>query len=225
MNSFTVEGKKVHVFPAAEPGRPIIYLHTFGQEGSKVEQALQRKKSPDCTLAAVSNLAWDHDMAPWDCPPLSKLDTPCTGGADDYLAVLLDRIMPEAERDLTEAPAWRGIAGYSLAGLFAVYAVYRTDRFSRVASMSGSLWFPGLKEYIFSHEPKVRPDYVYFSLGDKESRTKNPYLSTTQENTAQIQAFYAEQGIDSVFVLNPGNHYVNAVDRTAAGLDWILRKE
>ena len=37
-----------------------------------------------------------------------------------------------------------GIAGYSLAGLFALYALYKTDAFTRVASMSGSLWFPGI---------------------------------------------------------------------------------
>ncbi len=225
MISMTIEGKKVNVYPAAEPGKPIIYLHTFGHEGGKVYQELQKEKSPDCTLVAISNLAWDHDMAPWDCPPLSKMDTPCTGGADDYLEILIDRIMPETEKDIEGEPVWRGIAGYSLAGLFAVYAIYQTDLFSRVASMSGSLWFPGIKEYIFSHDMKRRPDHIYFSLGDKESKTKNPYLMTTQENTAQIQAFYEDQGIDSVFVLNPGNHYVGAMARTAAGLDWILRKE
>ena len=38
------------------------------------------------------------------------------------------------------------------------------------AVVSGSLWFPGMKEYIFSHEPKHRPDCIYFSLGDKECR-------------------------------------------------------
>lgn len=57
-----------------------------------------------------------------------------------------------------------GITGYSLAGLFAVYAIYRTDVFSG-GCMSGSVWFPGFKEYIFSRELKRRPDCIYFSLG------------------------------------------------------------
>ena len=81
-------------------------------------------------------------MAPWDIPPISKNDTPCTGGADSYLDLLLSKIIPEAERQLRGTPVWRGIAGYSLAGLFAVYAMYQTGAFSRIASMSGSLWFP-----------------------------------------------------------------------------------
>ncbi len=224
MISFTAEGKRVDVFPAAGPDRPVICLNTFGHEGEKVYQALQEEGSPDFTLIAVSSLKWDHDMAPWDCPPLSKLDSPCTGGADDYLELLTGKILPEAEKNINGTPAWRAVSGYSLSGLFAVYALYRTDLFSRAASMSGSLWFPGLKEYIFSNDLKVRPDCLYFSLGDKESRTRNTYLKTTQENTAKIQAFYAEEGIDSVFVLNPGGHYVNGVERTAAGIDWILRR-
>lgn len=56
-----------------------------------------------------------------------------------------------AEKVIGGVPRWRGIAGYSLTGLFALYyAIYQTDLFSRVGSISGTLWFPGMKEYIFS---------------------------------------------------------------------------
>ena len=90
--------------------------------------------------------------------------------ADDYLRLLTEKIIPTAEREIAGVPRWRGIAGYSLAGLFALYAIYQTDLFSRVGSMSGSLWFPSMKEYIFSHEPKRLPDYMYFSLEIKRAR-------------------------------------------------------
>ena len=149
---------------------------------------------------------------------------PFTGGADDYLRQLVEEIIPEAEKELPGPPAWRGIAGYSLAGLFALYAVYQTDVFSRVGCMSGSLWFPGFKEYIFSHEPKRRPDCIYFSLGDKEAKTRNPVLKTVQENTEEIQTFYQNKGIDTVFRLNPGNHFVQGSERTVAGIQWLLSK-
>ena len=115
-----------------------------------------------------------------------------------------------------------GIAGYSLAGLFALYAIYQTDVFSRVATMSGSLWFPGFKEYIFSREPKRRPDCIYFSLGGREAKTRNPVLKTVQENTEEIQAFYQSKGINTVFHLNPGNHFVQGAERTVAGIRWLL---
>lgn len=78
--------------------------------------------------------------------------------------------MPKAEKELPQAPEWRGIAGYSLAGLFALYAIYQTDVFTRVGCISGSLWFPGFLEYVFTHESKRRPGCLYFSLGDKEAK-------------------------------------------------------
>ncbi len=224
MRSFTIEGKDISVFPAQNSGSPVVYLNTFAAEGDKVYRQMQKDGAPDFTLVAISKLNWDHDMAPWDSPPLTRMDTPCSGGADDFLALLTQKIMPEAEKDIKGEPAWRGISGYSLAGLFAVYAPYKTELFSRVASMSGSLWFPNIKEYIFGHEFARRPDAVYLSLGDKESKTRNEFLKTTQGNTDEIQKFYAGKGIDSVFVLNPGNHYINAEKRTADGIEWILRK-
>ncbi len=223
MISFTVQKKKVDVYPAAEPDSPVIYLHTFGREGGKVYRALKETEGPDFSLVAVSGLDWDADMTPWDCPPISKVDSPCTGGADAYLKILTEEIVPRAESHLSGKPVWRGLAGYSLAGLFAVYAVYRTDVFSRVASMSGSLWFPDFLEYVTSHEMKIRPDRVFFSLGDKEAKTRNTFLKPVQENTAAIQAFYAEQGLDTVFHLNSGGHYVDGAERTAAGIAWILK--
>ena len=114
-------------------------------------------------------------MVPWNGPSAFKNAEPCTGGADDYLRLLIDEIIPTAEKEINGVPSWRGIAGYSLAGLFALYAICQTDLFSHVDSISGSLWFPGMKEYIFSHEPKRCPDCMYFSLGDKESKLETRF--------------------------------------------------
>lgn len=163
-------------------------------------------------------------MVPWDGPSAFKNAEPCTGGADNYLRLLTEEIIPTAEKGIAGVPCWRGIAGYSLAGLFALYAIYQTDLFSHVGSMSGSLWYSGMKEYIFSHEPKRRPDCVYFSLGDRESKTRNPVLRNVRQNTEELHSFYQGKGIDTMFQLNPGNHYNHAVERTAAGLCWLLSR-
>ena len=222
--TFATGSKTVFVFHSNRPGSPVIYLNTYSNEGQKVYEAAQTAGFPPFSLVAVSDLAWSHDMAPWNSPAAFKNGEPFTGGADDYLRLLVEEIIPRAEKDLASPPAWRGIAGYSLAGLFALYAIYRTDVFSRVGCMSGSLWFPGFKEYIFSHEPKRRPDCIYFSLGDKEAKTRNPILKTVQENTEEIQAFYRSEGIDTVFQLNPGNHFVQGIERTIAGIQWLLSR-
>ena len=224
MYTFSTQGKMVSIFPCLEAAVPIVYLNTFSDEGRNVYEAAQAAGCPPFTLVAISDLDWNHDMVPWDSPPAFKNAEPCTGGADDYLRLLTEEIIPTAEKEINGVPRWRGIAGYSLAGLFAMYALYQTDLFSRVGSMSGSLWFPGMKEYIFSREPKRWSDCMYFSLGDKESKTKNPILRTVQENTEEICAYYQHKGIDTVFQMNPGNHFVQSVERTAAGLCWLLNR-
>ena len=224
MRTFTTGDETISIFPCSESESPVIYLNTFHDESQKVYETAQATGCPPFTLVAISNLDWNQDMAPWDSPAAFKKGEPFTGGADDYLRLLVEEIIPRAEKELPGPPAWRGIAGYSLAGLFALYAIYRTDVFSRVGCMSGSLWFPGFKEYVFSHEPKRRPDCIYFSLGDKEAKTRNPVLKTVQEKTEEIQTFYQNKGIDTVFQLNSGNHFVQGIERTIAGIQWLLSR-
>ena len=204
MNSFSVEQKRVDVFESAAPNKPVIYLNTYGREGAQIFQYLTDIGCQDFSLVAVSKLEWNHDMVPWDIPPIFKNGASYTSGADEYLRLLINQIIPKAESLLQGTPAWRGIAGYSLAGLFALYSIYQTDAFSRVASVSGSLWF---------------------SLGDRECRTQNSLLRCVQQNTESIERYYHEQGIDTTFQLNPGNHFKDVVQRTAAGLQWLLSRE
>lgn len=225
MNQFTIGQKQISVYPCDEPDRPVIYLNTFAGEGEQVLRLLRDDGCPPFTLVSVSSLDWNHDMSPWEIPPVFKNADPCTGGADDYLRILIERIVPEAEKEIKGTASWRGIAGYSLAGLFALYSLYQTDFFSRAASMSGSLWYPGITEYVSSHTMKSTPDYLYFSLGSKEARTRNPYMKTVQENTEKIEKYYREKGISTVFQLNPGNHYKDAEKRTAAGIRWLMERQ
>ena len=146
MQTLGIGDKSISIFLSIKPDAPIIYLNTFSDEGQKVYETAQAVSCPPFTLVAISDLDWNHDMVPWDSPPAFKNAAPCTGGADEYLRLLTEEIIPTAEKKITGVPRWRGIAGYSLAGLFALYAIYQTDLFSRVGSMSGSLGFPGIKE-------------------------------------------------------------------------------
>lgn len=223
MLRITIQGKEVCIFPGKTADAPAVYLNTFSEEGQQVFEKLRQSRLPDFSLIAVSELDWNRDMVPWDAPSPFKNGEPCTGGADDYLRLLTDTILPEAEKTLAGPPRWRGLAGYSLAGLFALYAICRTDVFSRFASMSGSLWFPGIQEYLASHAFKRTPDCLYLSLGDKESKTRNPLLQTVRDNTEGILAYYKSLGIPTEFQWNPGNHYHQTVERTAAGIAWLLK--
>lgn len=111
MNSFSVEQKRVDVFESAAPNKPVIYLNTYGREGAQIFQYLTDIGCQDFSLVAVSKLEWNHDMVPWDIPPIFKNGASYTSGADEYLRLLINQIIPKAESLLQGIPAWRGIAG------------------------------------------------------------------------------------------------------------------
>ena len=120
MCTFTIGGKTVFVFPNFKPESPIIYLNTSSGEREKVYETAQATGCLPFTLVAISDLDWNHDMVPWDSPLAFKNAEPCTGGADDYLRLLTEEIIPAAEKEIGGVPRWRGIAGYSLAGLYSL---------------------------------------------------------------------------------------------------------
>ena len=224
MRTYSICGKTVTIFSCGIPDAPVVYLNTGSEDPRQILQAVQATGAPPFTLVSISDLDWDHDLAPWDAPAAFKNSKPFVGGANAYLQILAEEIIPRVEKESPASPLWRGIAGYSLAGLFAIYALYQTDTFSRAASVSGSLWFPGMKEYVFSHQWRQPPDCVYFSLGDRESKTRNSCLRDVQRNTGEIEALYRSKRTDTVFRMEPGNHFERAVERTAAGIAWLLQR-
>lgn len=222
MTTFTLDGKTVLVWPGSRPGIPVVYLNTYGPEGQQVREELDRLECPDFSLVAVSGLDWNRDLSPWPAPSIRREEEPFAGGAEAYLAWMTGTLLPAVQPLLPGNAPWQGLAGYSMAGLFAVWALCQTDVFRRGASMSGSLWYPGVKDYLLKHLPRPLPDCLYFSLGSKEGKTRNPFLRTVDENTRAIEAFYRSQGICTTFQQNPGNHFRDTAARTAAGIAWML---
>ena len=222
IRKYKCAGKDMTLFPAEREGSPLIILNNFEGYGKSVVDEMLKLGTDDFNLLCIGNLKWDHEMTPWYCPPLSPKDSPCTGGADEYLKILLSEIIPRAKKLIKGEPSHLSIAGYSLAGLFAIYAMYKTDVFDRVASMSGSLWFPDFKEYCMKNEIKKQPDKLYLSLGDKEAKTRNNLLMTVQDNTEALAEYYKGLGIDVICELNPGNHFKDAALRSTKGITAIL---
>jgi len=217
-----IEGKTVELFPSAGPGAPLVLLNGEAGEGSAVREAVKAATEVDFSLAAVSSLRWEDDLTPWPIPPIMKGASPCAGQADAYIALLTERILPEILAGLPAEPEYVTIAGYSLAGLFALYAMYRTDRFARVASASGSLWYPDFVAFAKSHVPMRQPDALYLSLGDREGKTRNPLMRPVEDNTRMLADFYREAGIHTRLEMNPGGHFNDPNGRMARAIAWTL---
>ena len=218
----SIEGKAVEVFPSERPGAPLVVLNGEAGEGAAVHTAVKALTDVDFSLAAVSGLRWEDDLTPWPIPPIMKGQAPCAGQADDYIELLARKIVPEIIGGLPAAPEYVALAGYSLAGLFALYAMYRTDLFARVASASGSLWYPDFAEFVKNHAPARRPDALYLSLGDREGKTRNPLMRPVEENTRMLAEFYRGAGIRTAFELNPGGHFNDPNGRMARAIAWML---
>jgi hypothetical protein len=214
----TTGGKQTVLYPSEAENKPLIVVNHYSPETDKIMEALRDNGKPELNLLFVYGLDWEHDMTPWECAPLRPSEKAFTGGAGEYLELLLTQILPQARDSVRGEPAYTGIAGYSLAGLFAVYSMYCCDEFDRVASISGSMWFPGFKEYVFEHSMKKIPDRVYMSLGDREGRTKDQRLGTVRENSEAIVKHFTDIGISVAWELNPGNHFTNASLRCARGI-------
>ncbi|MBP5161448.1 MAG: hypothetical protein ILP16_00510, partial [Spirochaetales bacterium] len=152
------------LFRAQNPASPLVVLNTFEGEGCDVFDAVRSLTDADFSLLEVSGMSWNRDLSPWEAPAVFKGDSPFGGKADDYLKELTETVIPSAVSNLGDEPSAVYIAGYSLAGLFAVYSLFWTSVFSGAASASGSMWFPGFIDFASSHDLATRPTKVYLSL-------------------------------------------------------------
>ncbi len=220
--AFSVREKSVAVYPSAFEAAPLVVFNHFTGDGEEIAESIAALGC-ESSLLVVSALDWNRDMSPWESPPVMKNDAPYLGGASDYLSLLTGEIMPQAMRVIGGSPAFSAIAGYSLAGLFSLYSLYNCGVFSRAASVSGSLWFPGFEEYITEHDFMRKPQRIYLSLGDREAHVNNPVISSVREKTERIAGLFCSRGVDTLFELNPGNHFKDAEKRCVRAVAALLK--
>lgn len=213
---------RVCIFSCKTPDAPVIYMHDMDGYGRQVLPYLEGKY-PEFNLVTITipDALWSHILAPWDTPQGFPHYVACTGGAPEYLKTFVEEIIPHAE-SLLPPLSWRGIAGYSLGGLFAIYAMCETELFDRVASASGSLWYPGFETWFMHHLPLKLPKSVYFSSSRDEYFTTNPFLAPVSKTTEFIETWLDRHHVQTTLVLNPGNHYEDVLPRSAAAIGWIL---
>ena len=166
----------------------------------------------DFCLLTVKVNDWNKDLSPWTAPPVFG-DVPFGDGATSTLSSLLDEV-PE-DKELY-------IGGYSLSGLFALWAAFNCSVFKGVAAASPSVWFPGFIDYTRQHTPQTGS--IYLSLGDKEERTRNPVMATVGTSIRQLHDIFTEKEIPCILEWNEGNHFRQPDLRMAKGFAWLLNQ-
>lgn len=216
-----IDGKQITFFRNENEDVPIVYANMYSDAGRAVLDECEKLGCSPFHLVSITKLRWDEELSPWAHEPVVSKNDRFTGEANQYVRCLTEKIIPYIE-GIIKKPSFRIIAGYSMGGLFALYAPYVTEVFSRAVSASGSVWYPGFVSYVKEHDFLHKPDAIYLSLGDLESHTKNRFLSQTEQCMKDLYSIYQSKAIDSIFELNPGNHYKDAPYRLAKGITWVL---
>ena len=112
------------------------------------------------------------------------------------------------------------MGGYSLAGLFALWAATQTNALYGVAAASPSVWFPGWPEYEAAHP--IQAQRVYLSLGDREEHTKNQTMASVGDNIRALHTALTRRGTDSALEWNAGGHFKDVDLRTARAFVWVM---
>ena len=136
---------------------------------------ISRHSDKPYTLVSFSIKDWNKDLSPWEAPPVFGKEG-FGNGASDTLYFIENQLVPYIYQNFNvpkDVPVILG--GYSLAGLFALWSCYQTNRFSAIASASPSVWFPSFLDYVKANHTDTT--IIYLSLGDKEEKAKNPNMS------------------------------------------------
>jgi predicted alpha/beta superfamily hydrolase len=158
---------------------------------------------------------WNQELTPWPAPPVfGKI--PFGSGATDTLEFIISHLLPIVQGETPHII----LGGYSLAGLFALWASYQTDKFDGIVAASPSVWFPKWIEYVTDNKPLAKS--IYLSLGDKEEKTKNPVMAQVGNAIRRQSELLTGQIDNTILEWNPGNHFVDSEKRTAKGFAWAM---
>jgi predicted alpha/beta superfamily hydrolase len=195
--------------------------HDMAVIEKEIEYIRELSLSDDFCLVAIKVDNWNDDLSPWKAPAVFGKDD-FGGNADVTLSKVLEYINTEVFARKNQADINLYIGGYSLAGLFALWAAYQTDVFKGVAAASPSVWFPGIEEYISQND--IKSSAVYLSLGDKESKTKNKTMAQVGDNIQRIYKIL-DTKVDANLEWNEGNHFKGPDLRTAKAFAWVLTRD
>ncbi|MDO4962359.1 MAG: hypothetical protein Q4E57_11025 [Eubacteriales bacterium] len=213
-----IKGKTVSIFSAGQGGSLFIMCSfDSGHEdaGNVFKRVCDLKPEASFCMSAFSADDWRRDFSPWRAEP------DFAGGGEATLEWLIDSM-----DDIRAAAGTDGrcyICGYSLAGLFSLWSCFESMKFDGCACCSGSLWYPGLIDYIQNHSLQ-KESLVYMSLGGKEEKARDSVMAAVGIRTKEAFSLISKmpEVRQSTFEMNAGGHFSNTDKRMAKGIDWLL---
>lgn len=219
----SIGGRKCRLFGAENPGCILVQpsaRHENATLEAEAQQIAELSKVP-FVLATIELEDWMADLMPWPDGNVSR-DPEVGKHAQETLNYVLMTLVPELEQRYGSLPIILG--GYSLGGLFAIWASMQTDSFKAVAAASPSVWIHNWMPFAKKHVPMA--NYIYLSLGDQEERVKNQAIARVGDNLrAQYELFQTQLGPEqSMLVWEEGSHFADNEGRLARAFAWCLER-
>ncbi len=217
-----IDGRECFI---ADSDRPqYILVQTLGRHErgifDRTAELIAGESGVPFALVAFQVFDWDLDLTPWHDDAINRnLEVGTMSG--ETLRYVTESLLPSLEAEYGKLPVILG--GYSLGGLFALWASMQTDRFAAVAAASPSLWIKDWLDYAQAHP--VKAGKVYLSLGDREEHVKNPFIARVGDSVrGEYELLQARLGSENcTLVWNSGGHFQDEDKRLAAAFSWCIK--
>ena len=220
MKTIEIRGRTCHIIINGAD-LPTIYWGEMKNSSETIEKVLALCEEVKCNYITYEVEDWNADFSPWEFTLNKKMSF--SGGGRKTLDWLLDECVHYCEKEYGLSGE-RILCGYSLAGLFSLWAFYESQAFSGVISCSGSLWFGDWISYAESHTAPQNSS-VYLSLGDREEKARDRIMATVGDCIRrQFELVGSDKNVSRhILELNDGGHFNEPEMRIAKGIRWIVK--
>lgn len=197
----------------------LVGEHEKDQIECEISEIKETYSENDWCIVPVQVRKWEDDLAPWAMHATGPEEYKT--GAKDTLELITNEIIYNIANRYPMDDRGYYLVGYSLAGLFSLWATYNSDIFSGAAAVSPSVWYPGWLEYIENHSN--RSEDIYLSIGSKEHKTRNQMMAKVRDNINKQYDLLRNADINTILEINEGNHFKEPHIRVAKGIKWLIK--
>ena len=218
-----IEGRTCRLFGSERPGCLLIQPSARHENATLEAEAAQiaALSHQPFLLATVELSDWMIDLMPWPDANISR-EAEAGKHGQETLQYVLVSLIPALQERFGPLPVILG--GYSLGGLFALWASAQSDSFRAVAATSPSVWIRDWLPFARKHAPLA--DRVYLSLGDREEQVKNQAIARVGDCLRTQYALLQEQlgAQNCTLAWEPGGHFNDNEGRLARAFAWCMER-
>ena len=197
---------------------PVIYVIDAVEYPFDIDEPAS---SRTCNIVKVAVREWNDSLTPWPAPGLYRGEPDFKGEAAITLTELIEEAIPAIEQAEGFSPTKRAICGYSLGGLFSLYAFTHANVFSACGCLSGSVWYENWVEHLRSLDFNGAGKFAFLSIGSKEKHAAPKILHHVQVDMEECASILREHCCETEFTVGSGNHMSFTKERFDAGLSAL----